>query len=1510
MVNRHQIVEKTQEITRKYLHSFSQSETFMPVMLTTFGESLNTSMAQSLAQEWAKGNFAELPPLEVRPAAEINGALGAYAKATNTIYLSQEYIEQQNPEVLASVLLEEIGHYIDAKVNTEETPGDEGAIFSALVRGELLSDATLQALREEDDSATIILNGRLVVIEQATVTPTSGNDNTAATVAAGEQIDGLAGNDTITGGAGNDTLLGNIGNDILNGGLGNDVISGGTGDDLLVIDYSSLSTGITTTGSGATPPANLTYDIATGSYSGIVTSGTNRVAFDTIQRFRITGTTGNDDIEGGSGNDTLVGGDGNDTFTSGGGADSIVGGAGTDTLVDADFSGATTGLTINSLGTTTITGGGLSVSGVEVFTNLRTGSGADTVTFTLDRNENVSTGGGGDTINTGLGVDTVDGGSGNDLLIVNYSTLSTAVTSTRTFNPATGGYDGSISTTNESVTFRNIERFQITGGSGNDALNGGYGNDILSGGNGNDTINSGGGADSIVGGAGTDLLVDADFSSSIGNLTINNLGTATITVGNGTTVAGVELFRNLSTGAGLDTISFTVDNDENINTGGGSDVINAGFGTDTVDGGAGIDTLVVNYASLTTPISTTNFVSNGIGGFNGDITSGTTNSIKFSNIERFQITGGTGNDTILGGAGNDSLAGGDGNDSILGGAGNDTLNAGAGTDTLVGGAGDDTYVISNTGNTITEVAGQGVDRVLSSIAITLAANVENLELTGTGAISGTGNSDANYIKGNSGNNTLDGAGGSDTLDGGAGNDTYRINVTSDVVIEGSGQGTADTVESLVSYSIASNANIENLTLLTGGATTATGNSVANRITGNANSNTLDGGAGSDTLIGGAGNDTYRVDSSGDVIVEASSAGTDIVISTVSITSLAANVENLTLTGTAVTGTGNSLNNYITGNASNNILDGSTGTADTLEGGTGNDTYIIDTTTDVIVEASGEGTDTVQAGSLTNGVTFSLGANIENLTLTGTANINATGNAVDNLLLGNTGINTLDGGAGNDTMRGGSGNDTYVVDSVGDLVEEFTGQGTDTVRSSISFDISSLSNFENITLFGSGALSATGNSGNNYLTGNTGNNTLVGGLGNDTLDALTTSGSDSLIGGGGNDYYRVNTSETVVEVSGEGTDTVEAANITSYTLAANVENLILGSAASNGTGNSIDNRITGNSLANTINGGVGKDTLVGGAGNDIYVINSTDAGTVVDVIVEGSGSGSGFIDTVQSTVNFSLATVANVENLTLTSGDTTGTGNTLNNVITGSDGNNTLDGGGGTADTLTGGLGNDTYVVDSGTDRIVENASEGTDTISSFTASFSMVNIANVENLTLSGTASIGTGNSLANTIVGNASVNTINGWSGTDTLTGGASSDTFVFQFGHSLVAGPDRITDFALGEDRIDLRGFSASGEGANLNPPNQFTRAADSTATSLSTLVTSVFADANGQVTGNQVLAASSAALVQVTSGAIAGTYVIVNDATGAFDATTDLVINITGFSGTLPSLGAITNISTYFA
>jgi Ca2+-binding RTX toxin-like protein len=272
---------------------------------------------------------------------------------------------------------------------------------------------------------------------------------------------------------------------------------------------------------------------------------------------------------------------------------------------------------------------------------------------------------------------------------------------------------------------------------------------------------------------------------------------------------------------------------------------------------------------------------------------------------------------------------------------------------------------------------------------------------------------------------------------GAANDSITI-LGGTVTVDG-GAG-IDTVRAALSYTLG--ANTENLTLLGSAAINGTGNGLANTITGNGAANilngglgndTLDGGLGADTLIGGAGNDTYVINSTADVLQD--SAGVDLVKSTVAKT-LAAAFENLTLLGTsAINGTGNAANNIITGNAGantltglggndrliggngNDIMDGGAG-LDRLEGAAGNDTYTIDSASEMLVELSG--IDLVRST-----VTKTLATGFENLTLLGTSAINGTGNALNNTITGNGAVNTLTGLAGNDTINAGAGNDVMM-----------------------------------------------------------------------------------------------------------------------------------------------------------------------------------------------------------------------------------------------------------------------------------------------------------------------------------------------------------------------------------------------------------------------------------------------------------------------------------------------------
>jgi Ca2+-binding RTX toxin-like protein len=194
-----------------------------------------------------------------------------------------------------------------------------------------------------------------------------------------------------------------------------------------------------------------------------------------------------------------------------------------------------------------------------------------------------------------------------------------------------------------------------------------------------------------------------------------------------------------------------------------------------------------------------------------------------------------------------------------------------------------------------------------------------------------------------------------------------------------------------------------------------GGAGSDRLEGGTGDDALDGGSGDDTLIGGPGNDRYYVDSAKDVVTEDSAAGLDTVFAAAGYT-ISANIEALTLVGSALQGTGNAGDNTLTGNDLDNVLDGGGG-ADTMAAGRGNDTYIVDNAGDIVTETSEQGIDLIVSS-----ITVTLPGDVENLTLSGSAAIDGTGNWSNNRITGNTGNNLLRGDYGNDTLAGLAGDD--------------------------------------------------------------------------------------------------------------------------------------------------------------------------------------------------------------------------------------------------------------------------------------------------------------------------------------------------------------------------------------------------------------------------------------------------------------------------------------------------------
>ncbi|HEY9248234.1 MAG TPA: calcium-binding protein, partial [Rariglobus sp.] len=354
----------------------------------------------------------------------------------------------------------------------------------------------------------------------------------------------------------------------------------------------------------------------------------------------------------------------------------------------------------------------------------------------------------------------------------------------------------------------------LNGTKSNDTITGLATDDSLFGDAGNDTLDGGAGDDQLRGGRGNDIYV---FSATSGHDTIDNSG------GN----------KN-----DLDTIQLSGLNPGDIRlTREGNDLVL------TVLGGGATLTVSQYFLDADHKIDRIQFA-------NGTLWDG---SAILANLQYEIVEPTEGDDVIRGGPADDNLQGLGGNDTLYGEGGNDTLDGGTGADRMEGGSGDDTYLVDNSGDLVVEASNAGTDTVMAGISYTLTANVENLVLTGTANLDGTGNGLANTLLGNSGDNRLDGAGGDDRMEGGAGDDTYVVAQSGDLVVEQADEGT-DTVLASIDYTLGE--HVENLQLTGSSNRSATGNELDNHLTGDRSNNTLDGRAGNDWLKGGAGNDTY------------------------------------------------------------------------------------------------------------------------------------------------------------------------------------------------------------------------------------------------------------------------------------------------------------------------------------------------------------------------------------------------------------------------------------------------------------------------------------------------------------------------------------------------------------------------------------------------------------------------------------------------------------------------------
>ena len=839
--------------------------------------------------------------------------------------------------------------------------------------------------------------------------------------------------ENLLGGAGNDILTGDAGANVIEGGLGDDVLDGGAGVD-------------TVSFSGAT---GVTVNLA------LETAQNTGVGNDIMRGF--------ENVRTGSGADTVIGDANDNIFFDGGGADVYDGAAGSDTL---DYSGSTSTVTVN-LNTTTAQTVGTS-GGSDTITNVENVVGAAAFANALTGGNSAMNrlvgGSAADFLIGGGRADTLVGGAGNDLIFGDYVNISSTGATTADGDDVLEGGAGSDS---------------LIGGKGNDILRGGDGDDVLVGGIANATAGAlsavytdDGGDDTFDGGDGTDIAYAyyTDHTGAIRFDLASLAGNSAITVDGVAKGEFVSIERVIFRGGlgndvvrGGGTLDTLVGNQ-------GDDVLDGWYGNDILSGGLGADTLIGGEG-----LDTATYV-NSAAAVNVDL--------RIQGVA--QDTGGEGVDTLIdieyltGSSFGDTLRGNDDFNLLIDNA-VAAITPFSQTDSLFGYGGNDSILVTRAAaavaTNINMDGGDGDDLIElrgGTLSAALAANTAGLSGNTYLALGATSN-----------DRNLDAV----SVDGGAGNDRIVLTgVSSAAVNAGSG---AD----IVSISMRGAASVNNYLLTLGagadiiqfgvGASAATSAEVAttaraNRVRDFERGDTGDKFEMTDFLNRGltgytantnafASGHLRLLQSGTDLLLQADRDGSAAVNSFVTVFTISNGytggftafnfdgyIGNLTLTGfgideTLIGATGNDVlsggegNDVLLGLAGSDRLDGGDGDdlldgglgADIMTGGAGDDRYVVDDTGDQIIELSGGGIDTVSAS-----ISYVLGTGVENLVLTGTAAIDATGNDDNNIITGNAGRNILSGGAGDDTIITVAGDAAIRPDASFDRIDG--GSGTDTL----------------------------------------------------------------------------------------------------------------------------------------------------------------------------------------------------------------------------------------------------------------------------------------------------------------------------------------------------------------------------------------------------------------------------------------------------------------------------------